>query len=195
VNQTDLPPQLPAPWLDQIKEASKAGAKTSAWALIAGSSVLAALIGAGANFLLESRRASVELEKARVAQVRQTLKSLSADIGKIDQALDLLVATGKVALQDPTNKKLSFYTAKSIGQVGDLMGELFSHAQDTAIDQDLRRELNDILDELGPNLERVRGDLHALPELGTSHDTDLSPRLKKLQAALALSAENVKVSF
>ena len=193
MDQTQTPQQLPAEWLEQIKEASRSGAKSTAWALILGSSVLAALISAGANFWLESRRANVELEKGRIAQVQQSLKNLNEGIGKLDQALDLLIATGEAGLANRNDKRLAVYTRKTIDQVGDLMAGLMPYTQDPYVDQPIRAGLADILDELGPELEKVRISLRTLGALSKIYREDLRPRLKKLQTDLTVTIQTTRL--
>src|SRR5215213_2178250 len=91
--ETGIPADLPEKWLTQIKDALKQDNRRIFWTTVAGSSVIAALLGVIANFALESYKArlnhGLETHKVELQQqnkVRnETYEAYSALLLQLEQ--------------------------------------------------------------------------------------------------------------
>lgn len=138
----------------------------------------------GANYLLETRKANVELEKTHAIETRQSLQTLSNHLVLLDLKLGNLVTTIELVPHYGSNSKLSVFAKKSIGHVAEQMGLIFADVQSPRIRTDVAGHVREILDALGPRLEQAQNDMKNIGGLAELYKTELKERMKKVQGEI-----------
>src|ERR1700719_4918906 len=87
MSEISLPENLPPSWLEQIRKAVAPKTSMVVLSTLLGSSVIAALVGFGSSYVMQTRNANTELEKTRVAERRQSLQTLSNHLSVLNVEL------------------------------------------------------------------------------------------------------------
>jgi len=149
-----------------------------------GSSVIAALVGLGVNYLTESRKANVELAKTQAIQKRESLQTLSNHLLALNRELDNLIATSQLLPRHGSSSKLSGYAKKSVDHTGEQMELISGDLKDPRISEDIEKEVKEILDALGPRLQQIQKDPSNIGELAELYERELQTKVRKVQAKI-----------
>ena len=97
-SELSLPATLPQSWLEQIKTAVKEGRGKVILMTILGSSVISALVSFGGDYLLETRKAKLEVAKKAHAEKVDAYANLGKQVEEFYSDLDSAVMTFEYAV-------------------------------------------------------------------------------------------------
>lgn len=153
-----LPDEIPPKWLEQLKAAIKQDAKKTIWLAIISSSVLAALIGATANFGLEAYKDRNSRNAKSREEKHQAYKNLSEKLVNFESSL---TATGRNCRFILTNKPAPQPNERrdTLNNLLNNSSDLFKAASSNYINDELRRKILEITEDVaqksGPLLQNV----------------------------------------
>ena len=203
--ETTLPPDLPEKWLIQIKDALKQDNKRIFWTTVAGSSVIAALLGVIANFALESYKArlnhrlethKVELQQQNKVrnETYEAYSAVSLQLERFSERLDDYVGVCKIAAEHPEEKKFSEWAQQAWGSLADQIGDLTQAKNHNKVDKVIAQEADKITGPIMKNLNEVQESPDKNPTLVQKHGeiksaiSELQNRIEDLKKNLTLTS-------
>ena len=173
------PLPIPDPWLDQIrdtvKNAVKDGSSPKLWVTLLGSSVLAALIGAGSSYLtvrttglenidLELKKAQIQQTTERAKAIQTAYDKLRGDIDRLSDQLEgtriLIDAAGSHASADDKAK-----ISAELRRIGQDASTLLESNTNRLIDPAVSGAVNKALRTLWQSLAAAQADTAKLKGL------------------------------
>jgi len=193
MNEILLPPGLPPSWLEQIRKAVLPSTSITLVSTLLGSSVIAALVGLGVNYLSEARKANVELAKTQAFERRESLRTLSNHLLALNRELDNLIATSQLLPRHGSNSKLSGYAKKSFDHSGEQMELISGDLKDPRISEDIEKEVKKILDALEHPLQQVQKDPKNIGELAELYDKELQTKIRRVQTQIDQTIHQIEL--
>jgi len=198
-SQIKLPPELPARWLDQIKNAVKEGRGKVILMTILGSSVISALVSIGGDYLLETRKAKLEVAKKEHAEKVDAYANLGKQVEEFHSDLDSAVMTFEYAV----NKGFAVKGSKadfnknvdnSIKTVAVKIIELRKASMNARIDDaSIKENTKQVLAELPQYLAECQRDKSALPKVINLFKNSLGAALENLKGEIEKKKNSISL--
>ncbi len=205
----ELPPKMPQGWLDQLSATFSQSTRKAVIATILGSSVAAALVTGGLNFLLEGYKAlqvaKTEQYKVCLDSHREDLKEKKAEYStlaekyrQLAKAFDDCLATCETVLNHQDVQKLRGFAYDSLDDVAQRLIDVKTTAQSPIIDEEVRKNLTELGESLGPAVVAVSDDgrkepkVSVLPQFLNSCKNEIRPKLDQLGKLIQASMKNLK---
>lgn len=161
-------PLLSEDWIKELRETLKNDNRKVLLSTILGSSVLAALIGAGASIGLERLRfsssanledykAAVQIRTSQLIEARAAYSTLGDKLTQIGLDLDFLVRLWRYEIKGAANQSFSKDADAYFDQLTDHMNELYTLINnDTKTDPNVRQRIRDAINNLSVRLNEVQ---------------------------------------
>ncbi len=193
--QTLISDSIPPRWLEQIREAVKADRPSLVWALL-GSSVLAALIGAGASmgatYLTIKASGDLEIKKvqlaARQSEINATLASYDQLDSKLGQLLEQFRGVATLVQIErsnhaPAKRNRAADFRSKFEQLGVAEGAILALKTDSHLDPKVWDKVDKSLTEIASAISNTDSDLAAFSAAADSIEADLTDALSEVRHA------------
>lgn len=205
-----LPDKIPETWLAQLREVVKQDARKALVWTILGSSVVAAVVTAGANLYLESVKAGnaaeIEKYKACLDSKKEDLKesrvlysTLSEHFRTFEGDFEDCIATCEAALKHPADRKVMRFAYDSLTDLPKRLVEIQVASRDERISDEVRQSLNGINEEASPKLMEVTNydqkipHMSRLPELVKLYKESLKPQITGTKNQIRTAVGSLKI--
>lgn len=210
-SDSNLPPELPETWLNQLKDVLKKSTRTTLLLTLLGSSAVAAIVTAGSNFVLKiiELRNNVEIENYKVCLAGQKqeltdLRDLYSPVLKkyreFEADFSNCIETCKDAYSNLEARQTPHDAYETLIKVSNDLAELQTAADDeTGIAPELRTSLKQIIDPLILKIfatldnDRKVAKVNKLPEFVKSAETD-QPKIVQMKVQLQNAFRSLKPS-
>lgn len=157
----NLPEKLPEPWLNQLREAVKQDTKKVLWLTLLGSSVVASVVTAGANFVLELIKQSnsaqvkryevcLDMKKEDLKELRVVYSAVADKFREFETDFSDCIATCEEVL--PDNRQTPRDASEALVKVANDLIALESASSDTRVSVDVRTSLAGIIE---PTIKQI----------------------------------------
>jgi hypothetical protein len=178
----ELPDAIPQAWLESIKKALKPSGTVLAVTTILSSSVMSAVLTFTLNYYQQKRTDERQAKLIIQTEKRGYYLTLDKDVQKFESDLASAVTTFRYALSHPEDKEFgSNFISDSIDTVSEQMAQLMTMKRGTDIDEETKKQLSAILNQLAPMLSAAQSDPKTLSKLIETYDTQLKQNVSNLE--------------
>lgn len=193
-----LPAELPAGWLKEIKDAVKQSWARVLLTTVLGSSVIGSGVTFGGNYWIETTKAKREMIKKGHEEALEAYGNLGKKVEELETALGTAVLTFEYAVQSGAVKSSKHPFIKvvdnSIEMVLPRMADIVEASTNVRIDDaSIKKNTDSALDELAQYLEKSLSDKSALHNVIELFRSKLSEALKALRRQIEEKRNSIRI--